>query len=324
MSSLQMECEKFFRTLSKQIPTDWKKIATRCEISSSKIDSINLDNLQVEEKSFKFLVHLRNKSPKLLDWSKVLGKALCDEDRNDLVGQLDNFIQKVKQDAMDEDSSESQSSSTSRTPKKGSPRVTPRQNLIKRNTKAEGRTAKKRPNISTSSEEAKLKCKRRLPNDDKENLAGTACSSPRKTEKVKKEKPTFLPVQPPPGKLKQVNEISKEEPLRSDYTKVWNDHMLDPTGTNKPQKGDDNYYFHCFVRDDSGVSIYTSCFCKYQKDCSQIYRKVKASTQEKPIYLSRFRVEYQTPDYLGKPGRSNFRLIINEWSVVKKAYQMSK
>ncbi|XP_071787962.1 uncharacterized protein [Asterias amurensis] len=180
MSALQ--CEKFFRDLSSDISTDWQPIATQCEILSNTIKTINHDYSKVKEKSFQFLVLLRNKLPELLDWSGTLGKALRHENRNDLDGKLDNFIQKVTQEhAMDEDGLESQSSSASRTQKKGPHR---------------GRTAKK--------------SKRSLPNDDKENLAGTACSSPRKTEKVKKEKPTFLPVQPTPGKLKLISDISKE------------------------------------------------------------------------------------------------------------------
>ncbi|XP_071787960.1 uncharacterized protein [Asterias amurensis] len=200
MSALQ--CEKFFRDLSSDISTDWQPIATQCEILSNTIKTINHDYSKVKEKSFQFLVLLRNKLPELLDWSGTLGKALRHENRNDLDGKLDNFIQKVTQEhAMDEDGLESQSSSASRTQKKGPHR---------------GRTAKKskrslpndgKENFAGTSCSSKKKGK---PNHDKENLAGTACSSPRKTEKVKKEKPTFLPVQPTPGKLKLISDISKE------------------------------------------------------------------------------------------------------------------
>ncbi|XP_033640727.1 uncharacterized protein LOC117300966 [Asterias rubens] len=92
MAFSQNECEQFFRRLSREsLCTDWEKVATHCGLPSGEIEIIKHDYSKLEERSFQFLVNLRQKFPDLTIWSGKLCKALRQEGRNDLVARLEEF-----------------------------------------------------------------------------------------------------------------------------------------------------------------------------------------------------------------------------------------
>ena len=92
MAFSQNECEQFFRRLSRDsLCSDWEKVATHCGLPSGEIEIIKEDYSKVEERSFQFLVNLRQKFPDQAVWLRKLCKALRQEGRNDLVARLEEF-----------------------------------------------------------------------------------------------------------------------------------------------------------------------------------------------------------------------------------------
>ena len=53
-----------------------------------------------------------------------------------------------------------------------------------------------------------------------------------------------------------------------------------------------------------------------------MYKLIKKSTKDKPLYMSILTVEGQDAEHKNKPGKSNYKLIARKDSIIKEVYKV--